>query len=469
MTKHFFINLFKSLRSHWPIIIILLIALAVRLYRISEMALFDFDQEYAVNFARQVKEYPIRIVGQGLSVQGLFMGPWYFYLMTPFFWLTNLHPLGGYIGSMLLGTFTVYVYYWVATKMFGHKAGLMAAFLRAILFKSIYEDWAIVPSYSSDLLVVLLWYWLYLYWQRRSPNYIYAGLILGLFTSWHPIQFPFYFIFIVVIVGRLPKINLKSIFLFITSFIIPVSPLILFEYLRNFAMSKQILNMFTQPATESSNLSGRLIYLLNIIVSRVLELIDVSLQFQGSYIISIFIIFAIVYLAYKLSSSKFHLILIPTIILFIVYYLLFPTHVPDYYLGGISSLLLIYVSVSATFLYQTNWGKVILFFWCLGIISQTSLKLSANYTNPSLANLAHKDAIVREIKADSQGKQIYISYITELGWKFGYQYLIDYYHINQSSTAEGVPVYTIVSPRSFSPDSIGKSFGNIGIIYPDQK
>ncbi len=467
MTNYLMPKMLAFFRRNWAIIMILILALVVRLYRIGEMVIFDFDQEYAVNFARQVHEYPIRIIGQGLSVQGLFMGPWFFYLLTPFFWFTNLHPFGGYIGSVLLGTITIYVYYWVVTKMFGQKAGLMAAFLRAFLYQSIYEDWAIVPSYSSDLLIVLLWYWLYLYWQRRSPKYIYAGLILGLFTSWHPIQFPFYIIFLIIVVARMPKFNPKSIFLFLTSFLIPVSPLILFEYLRNFAMTKQIIHMFTQSGVTSHNYSERFFSLLKIITTRISHLIDIPLQFQGSFVISLILILALAFLAYQLTSSKFHLTFILATIVFLVYYLVFPTHVPEYYLGGITSLLLVYVSISASYLYKSSWGKVVLLIWCLGIISQTSLTLSEKYTNPSLVSLAHKDAVIREIKADSQGKTVYISYITELGWKFGYQYLIDYYQINQSPTAQDVPVYTIVSPRSFSPDSIGKSYGNIGIIYPN--
>jgi len=100
MTNYLMPKMLAFFRRNWAIIMILILALVVRLYRIGEMVIFDFDQEYAVNFARQVHEYPIRIIGQGLSVQGLFMGPWFFYLLTPFFWFTNLHPFGGYIGSV---------------------------------------------------------------------------------------------------------------------------------------------------------------------------------------------------------------------------------------------------------------------------------------------------------------------------------------------------------------------------------
>mgnify|MGYP001585352127 CR=1 FL=1 len=115
--------------------LILLLGAIVRFYRLPEMASFDFDQEYASNFAYAVlKEYPIQLIGQGLSVQGLFMGPLYFYYLVPFYALTNLHPIGSFIGSVILGLITILVYFWVAKKMFGETAALTIGFFRTILF-----------------------------------------------------------------------------------------------------------------------------------------------------------------------------------------------------------------------------------------------------------------------------------------------------------------------------------------------
>ena len=45
----------------------MILAAFLRFYRLPEMAPFDFDQEYAANFAVQVKEYPIRLIGQLLT------------------------------------------------------------------------------------------------------------------------------------------------------------------------------------------------------------------------------------------------------------------------------------------------------------------------------------------------------------------------------------------------------------------
>ena len=74
----------KIFKNNFLLFLILIMAVILRFYRLSEMASLDFDQEYASNFAyRVLREFPIQMIGQGLSVQGLFMGPWYFYFLVP--------------------------------------------------------------------------------------------------------------------------------------------------------------------------------------------------------------------------------------------------------------------------------------------------------------------------------------------------------------------------------------------------
>ena len=99
-------------RAYLFLLAILLIGAFLRFYRLGEMAAFDFDQEYASNFAYSViKEFPVQLIGQQLSVEGLFMGPLYFYYLVPFFALFNLHPFGGFVGSVILGLTTVVAYF----------------------------------------------------------------------------------------------------------------------------------------------------------------------------------------------------------------------------------------------------------------------------------------------------------------------------------------------------------------------
>ena len=122
----------KIFKNNFLLFLILIMAVILRFYRLSEMASLGFDQEYASNFAyRVLREFPIQMIGQGLSVQGLFMGPWYFYFLVPFYMIFHLHPLGGAIGSVILGLITILAYYYFGNKIFG-KPGFKIYYLPTV-------------------------------------------------------------------------------------------------------------------------------------------------------------------------------------------------------------------------------------------------------------------------------------------------------------------------------------------------
>ncbi|MBU3957431.1 glycosyltransferase family 39 protein [Patescibacteria group bacterium] len=196
--------------------VILIIAAFVRFYHLSEMANFDFDQEYAVNFAYSVtRVFPIQLIGQPLSVEGLFMGPLYFYYLVPFFAVSGLHPLGGFAGSAVLGLITTTAYFFIGKKLFGIKAGLIAALIRSFLFTELIHDLSMTPAYACELLVLLTWWAFYKYWHGEIKNnssdklFPFLGFLFGLYTSIHPILFPFYLVFIILIL----RINMQEIML----------------------------------------------------------------------------------------------------------------------------------------------------------------------------------------------------------------------------------------------------------------
>lgn len=106
----------------------------------------------------------------------------------------------------------------------------------------------------------------------------------------------------------------------------------------------------------------------------------------------------------------------------------------------------------------------------LGNVAWTNIQelIDKKWANPSLITLYHKDFIVKEIvKRQPKHEEFYVSYISELGWNFGFSYLFKYYGHQPQTKEAKQPIYTIVLPKSLSPDSIDIGSGNIGIILPD--
>ncbi len=453
------------------LVIILLISAFLRFYKLPEMANFDFDQEYASNFAYSVlKEYPIQLIGQGLSIQGLFMGPIYFYYLVPFYAFSNLHPIGGYIGSVVLGLITVFTYFWVGKKMFGTTAGLIAAFFRGILFSFIDIDWSMTPAFSSDIVVIATTYFFYRYWHNDLKSQIPLAFCLGLFTSLHPILFPFYLVFVIFLIlkRKIPSLKITTFSIF--AFLIPIFPLIRFEFLHSFLEVKQLFSLFGGQLTGYKDyISSLQEYLLVNIYEpyRIFGILNIPKTYFSVALFGILIFISFKKIGFW--KDNFHKVfLLTTFIIFLSYYTFFPGHVSEYYFSAIGTLVVLYSAASASLLAKKH---LPILFLIIIILSFFSLKtLSARWNNPALITLVHKDFIVKEIlKRQPKNQEFFVSYIKNPGWNFGFDYLFKLYGHTPQTREVKPPIYTIVLPKALSegPDRI--TSGNIHLILPPTK
>ncbi len=469
-------SLIKFLRNHGLFLIILSLGAFLRFYRLPEMASFDFDQEYASNFAWSVlREFPIQMVGQGLSVQGLFMGPLYFYYLVPFFLIFKLHPLGGAVGSVVLGLFIIFAYYYFGSKLFGKKAGLIAAFLRAILYFAIRADWTMVPAYSSELLVLVTWYCFYQYWQKNTKYLPLLGLVFGLYTSFHPILFPLYLVFLILLMVKRVWPKPKTLLLSVAAFIIPLTPLILFECFHRFLEVKRLLELFFSSRTEPISLSvvkfGKFLNIIFVGPQHLLGLDINFFYFLSDYLLSGVILLTILIFTFKRISvwkNSFHLLaLCVTLLIFLLYHYFFPAHVPEYYFMASVALLFFYLTAIMGYLATKPVFKWVIVGFLIYVTFINMRLLQDRWSYPSSITLAHKDRVVKAIiERQPQGKDFFVSYINSPGWNFGFNYLFKLY--GRIPKKDYVPdyTYTIVIPKNLSPESIDISSGDVGLILP---
>lgn len=462
----------KTIGNHGLFLIILVFAFGLRCYRLPEMAYFDFDQEYASNFAYSVlREFPIQMIGQGLSIQGLFMGPLYFYYLVPFFALFNLHPIGGAVGSAILGLVIITAYYYYGNKLFGKSAGLIAAFLRAFLFFKLEADWSMVPSYSSELLVLVTWYCFYQYWQGNTKHLPLLGLVFGLYTSFHPILFPFYLVFLILLIIRRVRPNLRVLLLSIGAFIVPITPLLLFEYFHEFLEVKRLIELFSNSRPESITLStAKLVTYMDTIMAGLQPLL--GLNINPPFLLSGMVLIAMLIFTLRrihVWQASFHLLTLGiTFLVFVLYYYFLPVHVSEYYFLAPVSLLFFYLSGILGYLaFKPIIKLAVIVFLTYVVFANIKLLDQKKWSNPSLTTLAHKDRIVKAIvERQSKGREFFVSYISLLGWDFGFKYLFKLYDRKPYDSPMESATYTIVIPKSLSLESIDISSGNVGLILP---
>ena len=158
------------MKKHWPIILILLIAIFCRFYRLSEYMEFLGDQGRDVVIVRDfLKNGNFFFIGPQTSIGNMYLGPYYYYFIAPALLLAFFNPIGPAAFVALLGVLTVYLLYKIAAKWFNPRVGLISALLFALS--------PVVIKYSSfswNPNIMPLFPPLYLFSDRK--RYILASL-----------------------------------------------------------------------------------------------------------------------------------------------------------------------------------------------------------------------------------------------------------------------------------------------------
>lgn len=233
------------------IVVVILLAAFLRLYRITDYMTFLGDEGRDVLVVYEILHGNPTLLGPTASVGGFFLGPIYYYLMTPFLFLFNYNPVGPAVMVALFGVATVYLIYKVASEFFGKTSGLVAALLYSIsplVIAYSRSSWNpnLMPFFS-----LLTLYTLYKAVERRkSILFLLVGFLLGITMQLHYLT-----VFLGVIVGTyvfilgLPKYSeiLKRYIYIFAGFIVGWLPFLAFEVRHGFQNIKSIFSFIFNP------------------------------------------------------------------------------------------------------------------------------------------------------------------------------------------------------------------------------
>src|SRR5690242_5825225 len=112
--------MFKKILTPTNILLFLILCLAafMRLYRIGDYLTFLGDEGRDVLVVWNILHGHLTLLGPTASVGGFFLGPIYYYFMTPFLWLFNYNPVGPAVMVALIGIATVWLIYFVTSQFF---------------------------------------------------------------------------------------------------------------------------------------------------------------------------------------------------------------------------------------------------------------------------------------------------------------------------------------------------------------
>jgi len=237
--------------------IIVLVALFVRWYRTGTILGFYFDQGrdalVVYDLWNQGKFF---LIGPTTGIAGIFRGPFYYYLITPFYFLGRGDPV---VPANMLSALTVVaiiLMYSFAAKAFDRKTGIIAAFLAGFSFYLVFASrWLSNPTPMLLLSMGLIWS-MYLVMQGKKWAWVLIAFISGtsLFhfgSSGEFFYFPAIAIFLIWQRKNFP--SLMVIFTSILAFLVTAAPLVLFDFRHDGILHKNILQFISGEDTFRSD------------------------------------------------------------------------------------------------------------------------------------------------------------------------------------------------------------------------
>lgn len=234
--------------------LIICIALAIRIYKIDEYAIFLSDQAIDSLATKGILDGNFTLLGPRASVGNFFNGPIVYYLMLPFFLLFKSDPLSGTIFQIVLQILTIPILYLLAKRFGGTKAAFFAILMFSVSPLFIYYSKSAFNSYPAILFTTICLYLLSFrnvrYWQMFG-----AGLASGMLVQMHYLLYVYAFLYFLVVVF---KKNLKLSLTFLMGAILGISPMILFEVRNKFFNLRAIATHMADGGGDKLDLVTRL-------------------------------------------------------------------------------------------------------------------------------------------------------------------------------------------------------------------
>lgn len=174
---------------------IFILHLFLRFNQLETYASFGWDQvDNAWATYRILVDHHYPLVGiQAKNNSGIFIGPLYYYLITPIYFLTNLDPIASPIIAGFTSIFSLLVLFWISQKIFNTEIALIAIVIDTISYAiTVADRTQLVINFIAPL-SYLIFYFLYKTLRGEPKNILPLAIMIGLMFHVHitAIFFPF--------------------------------------------------------------------------------------------------------------------------------------------------------------------------------------------------------------------------------------------------------------------------------------
>jgi 4-amino-4-deoxy-L-arabinose transferase-like glycosyltransferase len=232
----------KNKSFYLLLLIILLAGTFFRLYRAGDLLGFYYDQGRDALKVQEILAFKdLPMVGPTTGIAGLFLGPFWFYLLVPFYWLGRGDSVivANFISLFDVGA--VFLIYWIGKEFYTRRVGLLAALFWSFSYYLVFSGrWLSNPSPFPFFTLLLIWGLGKFLIQKKEKYLILIFTAFAICLQLEMASAVFFLPVLIVLwfVFRPKIIQRKYLWISLGVFFAFLLPQILFEIKNHFPMTK---------------------------------------------------------------------------------------------------------------------------------------------------------------------------------------------------------------------------------------
>lgn len=437
--------------------IILALGLLIRFWNFPSWYGFDYDQEINAWIAKTIViDHKPVLIGPETSVGGMYVGPYFNYVIALFFALGHMDPGFTVILNILLAAITMTVFYLIGKKIFGQKAAVIGLIIYAFSYMIGGYDRALWNPTPIPLISLLFFYFLY------RNRIIWSAFFLGIMFHLHfqAIILAAIFGFYILLFNRKAILDIKNILGILAIAILFFIPLIIFDLRHNYINSNHFIKFFFGNTAGNRAVDlYQFWYIAQVLSGSLRDLIYNGRNELMGLAALILPIGTLIHVIKNLKNDFYKLFLVALFVAFMTFTFYKGPLPTQYYFLFLYPLFILAFShwLSKQKMYFVMPFLVVFAIW-------NPLQILAVPNDLSLKN---KHAAVKYIVQKSENKTFKVDMITSLGLNTGFKYLFWLEKTNPSfdSTANTQKSFKMVIPSTLArPEELSVTFGSIGIV-----
>lgn len=452
------------------LLLIVFLTFLFRTYKLEYFYSFEHDQDLYSWIVKDILiEHHPRLIGQMTSIDGFFIGPLYYYLLAPFYFLFSMDPLSATYLALSVSVLTALSIYYVFSTIFSPQVGIVGALIYSTSLSIAFIDRWVVPTQPITLWSVWFLYFLIKLSNKNYKSLPYLAILIGLIWQIHIALLPLIFL---IPAAMYPFSSNKSktrlSILSIVVFFLVTAPFWIFELRHDFGQLKALFSFYNiEVSGEKTGLLrfNEVLYGTSAAFSKI---IFFQKHTPAAPTLVIFYLSCILLFLAKIIKPKQIVLIILWTFLVIFFQQVSRRGLSDYYFNNLIIIGILIMSLFLSWLLSTR---------NLRFLSKVIMIVFVFYNLWNFLKIVpqegynQKKAVVQFIKEDSDAKNLpclAVNFVADFTKSVGYRYLYWYYGLNVVRPSEEIPVYNIALPKALFEKS-DFVIGEFAVISPDNK